>query len=99
MVYSGPQRTSTGGARMKSICVATAGMAVLIPMAAGAQDAAALEQITVTAQRREQNLQDVPISVTAFSADQIQRENIKGATDYLAMTPNVSFTEDAQSGS
>lgn len=84
---------------MKSICVAAAGMAAMIPIAVSAQDASALEEITVTAQRREQNLQEVPIAVTAFSGEQIQRENIRGAVDYLAMTPNVSFTEDAQSGS
>ena len=83
---------------MKSICVAAAGMAAMIPIAVSAQDASALEEITVTAQRREQNLQEVPISVTAFSAEQIQRDNISGAVEYLAMTPNVSFTEDAQSG-
>ncbi len=61
-------------------------------------DSGGLAEIVVTAQRREQNLQDVPISVTAFSAEQLQRSNIKGATEYLSMTPNVSFTEDAQAG-
>ncbi len=62
-------------------------------------DAEELEQITVTAQRREQNIQDVPISITAFSGEKIARYNIRNATDYLAQTPNVSFTEDGQSGS
>ena len=32
-----------------------------------------LEEILVTAQKREQNLQDVGISVTAFSGDQIEK--------------------------
>ena len=59
----------------------------------------ALEEIVVTAQRREQSLQEVPVSVTAFTGDAIERRNIKGAADYLAMTPNVSFTEDGQAGS
>ena len=74
--------------------------AMLLPLMpqAFAQDAV-LEEITVTAQRREQSLQDVPIAVTAFSGAALTRQNITGATEYLALTPNVSFTEDGQSGS
>ena len=58
-----------------------------------------LEVITVTAQRKVQNIQDVPVSVSAFSGDLIERANIKSGTDYLALTPNVGFTEDGQTGS
>ena len=57
-----------------------------------------LEEVIVTAQRREQNLQEVPVSVTVFSGLEIQRANIRGAVDFLALTPNVSFTEDGQAG-
>ena len=65
------------------------------------QDAAhgAIEEIVVTAQRREQNLQDVPVSLTVFTGAELDKNNIQAATDYLALTPNVSFTEDGQSGS
>ena len=58
-----------------------------------------LDEIVVTAQRREQNLQEVPVSVTAFGGAELERSNIKSATEYLALTPNVSFTEDGQAGS
>lgn len=64
-----------------------------------AQGTPTLEEVVVTAQRREQNLQDVPVSVTAFSGATLEKRNIKSATDYLAITPGVSFTEDGQSGS
>ncbi|MEP7246419.1 MAG: TonB-dependent receptor [Gammaproteobacteria bacterium] len=84
---------------MKRICIITVGIALTTPLAAWAQDAASLDEIVVTAQRREQNLQEVPISITAFTGEQLEKSNIKGAVDYLAQTPNVSFTEDAQSGS
>lgn len=57
-----------------------------------------LEEIIVTAQRREQNLQEVPISLSVFGGEQLERANVKGATDYLLQTPNVSFTEDGQTG-
>lgn len=85
---------------MKSICLAAAGVAALLPIAAmAADDSGGLEEVVVTAQRREQNLQVVPISVTAYSAEALEKGNVRGAVDYLATTPNVSFTEDAQSGS
>lgn len=57
-----------------------------------------LEEIIVTSQRREQSLQEVPIAVTAFSGEELTKQNIMGATQYLELTPNVSFTEDGQSG-
>jgi len=57
-----------------------------------------LEEIVVTAQRREESLQDVPVSITAFSATQIENRNLTEAKDFLAMTPNVNFTEDGEVG-
>jgi len=59
----------------------------------------ALEEVVVTAQRREQSLQEVPVSVTAFSGATIEQANITSARDYLALTPNVAFTDDGQTGS
>ena len=59
----------------------------------------ALEEVVVTAQRREQSIQDVPISVTAFTGADLQQRNITNAVDYLKITPGVSFTEDGQTGS
>lgn len=64
-----------------------------------AQGEIALEEVVVTAQRREQNLQEVPISVSAFTGAALEQRNVKSAIDYLALTPNVSFTEDGQTGS
>lgn len=83
---------------MKKFYMAAAALATIVPVAGQAQDSGALEEIVVTAQRREQNLQEVPISVTAFSGDALEKSNIRGAVDYLAQTPNVTFTEDGQSG-
>ena len=58
-----------------------------------------LEEIVVTAQRREQNLQDVPVSVTVFTGAIVEQSNIRAARDYLTLTPNVAFTDDGQVGS
>lgn len=59
----------------------------------------ALEEVVVTAQRREQNLQEVPVSVTAFTGAVLEQSGISGAAEYLALTPNVGFSEDGQTGS
>jgi len=60
-----------------------------LPVVAAAQE---LEEITVTAQRREQSLQDVGISVTAFSDTQIHELGFTNTTDIVSMTPGLNFT-------
>jgi iron complex outermembrane receptor protein len=73
--------------------------AIINTIPAYAQSGPVLEEVIVTAQRREQNMQEVPVSVTAFTGDALERGNIRSATEYLAQTPNVSYTEDGSSGS
>jgi outer membrane receptor protein involved in Fe transport len=49
-----------------------------------------LAEITVTAQRRTQNMQDVPISMQAFTAESLQQLNISTLDDYIKFLPNVT---------
>ena len=85
--------------RIKSIIALPLALLTAVGGPTFAQDGEpAIEEITVTAQRREQSLQDVPISITAFSAEQIERSNFRGARDYLELTPNVAFTSNDQQG-
>lgn len=51
-----------------------------------------LEEIIVTAQKREQNLQEVGVSITAFTDQQIRELGFINTTDVVAMTPGLSFT-------
>ncbi|MCC6171121.1 MAG: TonB-dependent receptor [Gammaproteobacteria bacterium] len=69
------------------------GSASLALPAALAQDEAAglLEEVTVTAQRTAERLQDVPLSVTAFSAESMERLQINSVLDLTRLTPNVKF--------
>ena len=60
---------------------------------------AAIEEIVVTAQKREESLQDVPISVSAFNADQLDRKQIDTFSDLQFNVPNVSYTKGNFSGS
>jgi iron complex outermembrane receptor protein len=52
-----------------------------------------LEEVTVTAQRRAERLQDVPVAVTAFTAAEIEARGIASTRDVLPMTPNVTYDE------
>lgn len=52
---------------------------------------AVLEEIVVTAQKREQNLQDVGVSVTAFTGKQIRELGFTDSLDVIAQTPGLSF--------
>lgn len=53
----------------------------------------ALEKIIVTSQRRVENLQDVPLSVQAMSAEGIERASIDKIEDLQLYIPNLSMTE------
>ncbi len=50
------------------------------------------EEITVTARKREESIVDVPVSITAFTAETIQDYNIQSFSDYATKTPNLSFS-------
>ena len=50
-----------------------------------------LEEIVVTAQKREQNLQDVGISITAFGRDQLQELNLNNSNELVYLTPGLAL--------
>jgi iron complex outermembrane receptor protein len=59
--------------------------------------AAQLDEIVVTAQKREQNLQDVPLSISALSADKVAKLDIKDSRDLSGLAPNVTITQGTTS--
>jgi iron complex outermembrane receptor protein len=62
---------------------------------AQAQDKPALEEVVVTAQKREERLQDVPVAVTALSGDQLASAGINDTASLTTLTPSLTFTEGA----
>ncbi len=52
-----------------------------------------LEEIVVTAQKREESLREVPISITAFTREDIQEAGIKSVSDIADLTPSLVFNE------
>lgn len=55
-----------------------------------------LDEVIVTAQRKSENVQDVPISMTVFSEEQIANANMTNASDLSTLTP--SLTVDTRFG-
>lgn len=57
--------------------------------AAGGKAAAGLEEIVVTARRREESLQEVPVSIQAFSGNELELRGLERVEDVVAAAPNV----------
>ncbi len=58
-----------------------------------------IDEVVVTAQRRESSLQDTAIAVSAFDQSALDRENINTVSDMQLSVPNLSFTKDNFTGS
>ena len=56
-------------------------------------------EIVVTAQRQAERLQDVPIAVSAFSAEALESQQIENASDLQLTLPNVTFSKGNFTGS
>jgi iron complex outermembrane receptor protein len=84
-----PPRVGRGLAR---VLVSSAVAAALASSAALAQqqDQEDLMEVTVTAQKREQSLQDVPISMTVVDGAELANRSIKGFEDFSTLVPNFN---------
>jgi iron complex outermembrane receptor protein len=60
-------------------------------VSAQSEDPATLEEVVVTAQKREQNVQDVPIAIDALSRENILAQRIVGPDDLVKQLPNLSL--------
>jgi len=75
---------------MSSACgvVLTAALAALPPTPAKAQSA--VEEIVVTARKREEALQTVPVAVTAYSGEQLERSGITSPVSLMGQVPSLT---------
>jgi iron complex outermembrane receptor protein len=62
-----------------------------LALAATAPAHAQVEDIVVTAQRVEQRIQDVPISISAVTGDALERAGAKSLEDITSIVPSVTF--------
>jgi iron complex outermembrane receptor protein len=59
--------------------------------AAPAEPSSTISEVVVTAQKRQENLQDVPVAVTAFTAEMRDKTGIVSAQEQLNFTPGVNY--------
>ncbi len=87
--------------RIKTLLLGTVFAALLVPAASFAQSAPAGEQATnvdeviVTARKREERLFDVPVAVTAVNSDTIESRQLTSVRDVAAITPGLNINSDA----
>lgn len=84
---------------LNSASALTVALALLSPAAASAQDgnddAGALQEIVVTAQKRAESAQDVPIAISAVSADALSAKGVTDISQIGSQAPNVTLKNTA----
>jgi len=82
----------------KTLLLSSALGAAALTLPAAAQEAAAeadapfaSTDIIVTAQKREQNLQDVPVAISVVSGEQLERSNVNSAEQLFQRVPTLTF--------
>jgi iron complex outermembrane receptor protein len=87
------------------IVIGVCGSGLLMPVLSTAQSNTSssassdtLEEIVVTARKRDESLHDVPVAVNAFSASDIQSAGIERPQDFIALTPNVTMVQTQNQG-
>src|ERR1700730_4561714 len=53
----------------------------------------ALQEIVVTARRREEVLQDVPLAASAYNGEQLKQQSVKTVTDLQALVPSLLISQ------
>ena len=81
----------TTRAQHSALAIATAAALAVVGHTANAQ-VPMLEEVVVTAQKRSESLQDVPIAITAFGAEDIQRLNAANLSDLQYSTPSLTIS-------
>ena len=80
-------RVQPGGALFALMFAATVG--------AQSVDTGTIEQVTVTARKRDESLLDVPISITAVSQDAMERNGLRSVADVAATVPGLNINSDS----
>ena len=100
---SRPQGRNAGHVRGRSMLryapLASAISAILAGMPVQAADnEGALEEITVTAQKKSENLQDVPISIEVLDNQKLEELHIVNLDDYVKYSPSIAYVRGEGQG-
>ncbi len=77
--------------RMHQVFVAAFTLAVLLITPGTALFAAGVDEIVVTARKKAEDLQTVPLSISAFSGEDMTDRGIENLADLAALTPGLEF--------
>lgn len=80
------------------ISIAVAASLLVISSALADEQSKKIERIEVTAQKRVQNIQEVPIAITAFSGDEIDAMGLNTSSDLSEKTPNLTIGQPTGEG-
>jgi len=78
-----------------AMCCAIAASTSMLPLPSAAQTAT-LEEVVVTARKRQETLQDAPLAISALSGDQLRTEGLRNLSDLARVIPNLDVATDAQ---
>lgn len=78
---------------LSASCLAVSSMASAQEQVPAKQETATIDEIVVTAQKREQNLQNVPISINAFTGEAIEALGAQSAGDLDIFTPGLAIDD------
>ena len=82
----------------RGLPLATSLLAVLSGAQAQQATTSQLEEIVVTAQKRAESLQDVPLSIQALGTERLDELGVASFADYAQMLPSLSFQNGGQNG-
>ena len=89
-------RQTTPSINRLALAIAIAAGSTAIPAAFAQESAGGLEEILVTARKREENIQDVAVAVTALSQTEIDRTFARDLKDLASMAPNLVIDDTSQ---
>ena len=94
MIYRAPQHSTLTRALLLALIGGLAHAPLVLAQEAGSgeEEATTLDQITVTAQKREEALQDVPIVVTALSEQMLEENGVRDIKDLQHVVPGLTVT-------
>tara|TARA_R110001592_G_scaffold363372_2_gene686295 strand:- start:173256 stop:175763 length:2508 start_codon:yes stop_codon:yes gene_type:complete len=90
------KRRNLNRSLLSSVFVPMLGFIGLSAQPVSAQNSLALEEVVVTAQKREESLQDVPISIQVVSGNQILEQGYRDMKDVADFLPNVEISKGFQ---
>jgi len=83
---------------MPLTALAQAAAAAVAPASAASSPIIELTRVVITAQKRKEDIRDVPLSVSVLSGEQLQSQQINTIEDVTRNVPNISFSSQGGSG-